>query len=85
MSSRPVAANYRLPRSTDGAPSSGQGTTPGSFAQPWRPGDPLSFTSPDTPNMPPPSRYSAWDFMPADKRNKEQSNKQNTDQNSREI
>jgi phosphomethylpyrimidine synthase len=29
-------------------------------------GEPLTFSSPDTPGMPPASRKSAWDFMPAD-------------------
>jgi len=43
-----------------------QGTTPGSFAQPPRLGGALSFSSPDTPGMPAPSRLTAWDFMPPD-------------------
>ncbi len=42
------------------------GTTPGSFANPPQIGGPLSFSSPDTPGMPPPSSKTAWDFMPAD-------------------
>lgn len=42
----------------------GQGTTPGSFALAPDIGGPLSFASPDTPGMPPPSDRTAWDFMP---------------------
>ena len=41
-------------------------TTPGSFANKPNVGGPLSFSSPDTPGMPPPSDKTAWDFMPAD-------------------
>jgi phosphomethylpyrimidine synthase len=41
------------------------GTNPGSFANPPDIGGPLSFSSPDTPGMPPPSARTAWDFMPA--------------------
>jgi phosphomethylpyrimidine synthase len=44
----------------------GQGTTPGSFANPPDVGGPLAFSSPDTPNMPQPSEKTAWDFMPPD-------------------
>ena len=46
--------------------SSGQGTTPGSFARPADIGGPLMFSSPDTPGMPQPSDKTAWDFMPAE-------------------
>jgi len=42
-----------------------QGTTPGSFALAPEVGGPLTFTSPDTPGMPPPSEKTAWDFNPA--------------------
>ncbi len=50
-----------------GNPSStGQGTTPGSFARPSGVGTPWAFASPDTPHMPAPSDKTAWDFMPAD-------------------
>ncbi len=42
-----------------------QGTTPGSFAQKPDVGGPLMFTSPDTPEMPPPSDKTAWNFNPA--------------------
>ena len=40
------------------------GTNPGSFALPPDIGGPLSFSSPDTPGMPPPSTKTAWDFLP---------------------
>ncbi len=43
----------------------GAGTNPGSFANPPDVGGPLSFSSPDTPGMPPPSSRTAWDFMPS--------------------
>ncbi len=42
-----------------------QGTTPGSFALKPDIGGPLTFASPDTPGMPAPSPYTAWDFLPA--------------------
>jgi len=41
-----------------------EGTNPGSFANPPDVGGALSFSSPDTPGMPPPSSRTAWDFMP---------------------
>ncbi|MBW2714232.1 MAG: phosphomethylpyrimidine synthase ThiC, partial [Deltaproteobacteria bacterium] len=50
----------------------GSGTTPGSFANPPQIGGPLSFSSPDTPNMPAPSEKTAWDFMPSDWKKTEQ-------------
>ncbi|MEM8605515.1 MAG: phosphomethylpyrimidine synthase ThiC [Myxococcota bacterium] len=59
--------NIKIP--TRGAldPSStGAGTTPGSFANPADVGGPRTFSSPDTPGMPPPSDKTAWDFMPDD-------------------
>ncbi|MEL6797824.1 MAG: hypothetical protein AAFO89_13515, partial [Planctomycetota bacterium] len=43
-------------------PGSGQATTPGSFANAQNVGGPLTFSSPDTPNMPQASPYTAWDF-----------------------
>ena len=46
--------------------SQGAGTTPGSFANAPDIGGPRSFSSPDTPGMPPPSEKTAWDFMPED-------------------
>ncbi len=45
--------------------STGQGTTPGSFARPSDIGGPLMFSSPDTPGMPDPSDKTAWNFLPA--------------------
>ena len=42
-----------------------QGTSPGSFALQANLGGPLTFSSPDTPGMPPPSTQTAWDFNPA--------------------
>jgi phosphomethylpyrimidine synthase len=59
-------SSYPIPR-TGGNPSSrGDGTTPGSFANPEQVGGALAFSSPDTPGMPPPSARTAWDFMPPD-------------------
>jgi phosphomethylpyrimidine synthase len=58
--------HYEIP-AHGGDPSAGAvGTTPGSFAAPSQIGGPLSFSSPDTPGMPPPSQKTAWDFMPSD-------------------
>ncbi|MEM8757312.1 MAG: phosphomethylpyrimidine synthase ThiC, partial [Planctomycetota bacterium] len=56
----------RLGVPTRGAtnPGSGPVTTPGSFANPAQVGGPLTFSSPDTPAMPQPSPYTAWDFLP---------------------
>ncbi len=39
-------------------------TTPGSFANKPDIGGALSFSSPDTPQMPQPSDHTAWDFLP---------------------
>ncbi len=41
-------------------------TTPGSFANAADIGGPLAFSSPDSPGMPAPSPYTAWDFLPED-------------------
>jgi phosphomethylpyrimidine synthase len=41
-----------------------EGTTPGSFALAADLGGPRSFSSPDTPGMPPVSDRTAWDFLP---------------------
>jgi len=61
---------YQLPPLGQNPSTRGQGTTPGSFANPPRiqPGraGALTFSSPDTPGMPTPSEQTAWDFMPAD-------------------
>ncbi len=43
-----------------------EGTSPGSFANAAQVGSALTFSSPDTPGMPPASEKTAWDFMPAD-------------------
>jgi phosphomethylpyrimidine synthase len=52
------------PRVSHNPSSLRDGTNPGSFANPPDVGGPLSFSSPDTPGMPPPSSRTAWDFMP---------------------
>jgi len=44
---------------------SAQGTSPGSFALRADVGGPRMFSSPDTPGMPQPSPYTAWDFLPS--------------------
>jgi len=55
------------PPPVGGSPSSLRGgTSPGSFARPPEVGGPHTFSSPDTPGMPPPSDRTAWDFMPPD-------------------
>jgi phosphomethylpyrimidine synthase len=56
---------YTLPALGNDPSSHGQGTTPGSFANPPDVGGPRAFSSPDTPGMPAPSDKSAWDFLPA--------------------
>ncbi len=53
-----------LPPLGDNPSTQKQGTTPGSFANPGRIGTPWTFSSPDTPGMPPPSDKTAWDFLP---------------------
>jgi len=47
-------------------PGSGPATTPGSFANQPNICGPLAFSSPDSPGMPQPSPYTAWDFLPDD-------------------
>jgi phosphomethylpyrimidine synthase len=74
-------ANHREPLASDphdrlppvgGNPSSRrEGTSPGSFANRSQIGGALSFSSPDTPGMPPASGRSAWDFMPPDWKRRE--------------
>ncbi len=68
-----LAANPDAQRPTDryavplqGAlnPGNHPATTPGSFANAPDIGGPLTFSSPDTPGMPQPSPYTAWDFLP---------------------
>jgi phosphomethylpyrimidine synthase len=56
--------SYRLPPVGGDPSSTRQGTTPGSFANRPQVGEPLTFSSPDTPGMPAPSAKSAWDFRP---------------------
>jgi phosphomethylpyrimidine synthase len=53
------------PRVSHNPSSLRDGTNPGSFSNPPDVGGPLSFSSPDTPGMPPPSARTAWDFMPS--------------------
>jgi phosphomethylpyrimidine synthase len=54
-----------MPLPLHGADRGHQGTTPGSFAARADIGGALAFSSPDTPGMPAPSRFTAWDFNPA--------------------
>jgi phosphomethylpyrimidine synthase len=59
--------DFKIPlRGAHNPSSQGAGTTPGSFANAPDIGGPLTFSSPDTPGMPPPSDRTAWDFMPED-------------------
>ncbi len=57
---------WSLPRVGSNPSSTGQGTTPGSFANSPQLGGVRAFSSPDTPGMPQPSGSTAWDFMPRD-------------------
>lgn len=59
-------AKIELPSLGNNPSVPGQGTTPGSFANPPDIGGARSFSSPDTPGMPQPSALTAWDFMPED-------------------
>src|SRR3954470_17384987 len=56
--------SYELPPRGDNPSTERQGTTPGSFALKGRVGTPWTYSSPDTPGMPPPSPRTAWDFLP---------------------
>ncbi|HEV8608347.1 MAG TPA: hypothetical protein VGQ99_23645, partial [Tepidisphaeraceae bacterium] len=56
--------SYALPPIGENPSTTHDGTTPGSFANPPRIGTPFTFSSPDTPGMPPPSDKTAWDFLP---------------------
>lgn len=60
-----MSVNQWLPPRGHNPSTFSEGTTPGSFANPPAIGTPHSFSSPDTPGMPPPSDRTAWDFMPA--------------------
>ncbi len=62
----PRNRSWALPPVGGNPSSARQGTTPGSFALAPQVGGALSFSSPDTPNMPLPSGETAWDFMPPD-------------------
>jgi len=59
---------YVLPAIGFNPSSDAQGTNPGSFALPGNiapgPQGALTYSSPDTPGMPPVSEKTAWDFMP---------------------
>src|SRR3982751_166490 len=59
-----IDRSYALPPLGDNPSTERQGTTPGSFANAGRIGSPLTYSSPDTPGMPPPSDKTAWDFLP---------------------
>ena len=68
MSTNSTRKPFRLdpPLLGAGNPSSReQGTNPGSFALRPDIGGPLTYSSPDTPGMPPPSPLTARDFNPA--------------------
>jgi len=56
--------SYTLPPLGNNPSTEAQGTSPGAFANPPAIGTPLTFSSPDTPGMPPPSDKTAWDFLP---------------------
>ncbi len=63
-----IDREYQLPLISPQSDSRKTGTNPGSFAQPAQilPGAAgrWTFSSPDTPGMPPPSQRTAWDFLP---------------------
>ena len=69
----PNSPRYSLPPLGGNPSTEGQGTTPGSFANPAQLGGALAFSSPDTNGMPAPSAKTAWDFMPHDWRRIEDS------------
>jgi phosphomethylpyrimidine synthase len=56
--------SFTLPPLGDNPATDKGGTTPGSFARRGRVGTPFTFSSPDTPGMPPVSEKTAWDFLP---------------------
>jgi len=62
-SSSPTDRYAGITRGNDPS-TTGCGTTPGSFARPAGIGTPWTFSSPDTPGMPPPSEKTAGDFLP---------------------
>jgi len=57
-------ARFAVPTRGAGNPGDDGVTTPGSLANAPEVGNPLTFSSPDTPGMPQPSPYTAWDFLP---------------------
>ncbi len=61
-----TSSRHLLPTTNANPSTHGLGTNPGSFANAPDIGGPLSFSSPDTPGMPPVSEKTAWDFMPGD-------------------
>jgi phosphomethylpyrimidine synthase len=65
--------SHALPPLGDNPSTDRQGTSPGSFAQKNRVGQPQSFSSPDTPGMPALSAITAMDFAtPEDRRGRTQ-------------
>ncbi len=57
---------FAVPTHGASNPGTDKATTPGSFANAADIGGPLAFSSPDSPGMPAPSPYTAWDFLPED-------------------
>src|SRR6266481_10203045 len=68
--------SYTLPPPGQNPSTTRDGTTPGSFANLPRIGTPYTFSSPDTPGMPPPSDRTAWDFRPIANRKSQIANTQ---------
>ncbi len=60
----PTPRPFTLPPVGDNPSTDREGTSPGSFARRGRVGTPYSYSSPDTPGMPPVSDKTAWDFLP---------------------
>ncbi len=58
-------SRFVLPPTGDSPSTEKVGTTPPSFALPGAVGQPLTYSSPDTPGMPAVSDKTAWDFLPA--------------------
>src|SRR4051794_2412125 len=59
--------SYALPPLGENPSSKREGTTPGSFALRPAVGAPRTFSSPDTPGMPPVSEFTAMDFGSRDR------------------
>lgn len=59
-----MSVNHWAPPAGHNPSTLAEGTNPGSFANPPAIGQARTFSSPDTPGMPPPSDKTAWDFMP---------------------